>query len=646
MKKIIMTLCVLVSTLSFSQVGINTNQPKATLDVLSSPSDLTKTDGFIAPKLTGNELRAKDGLYSSQLQGAIVYATSAANPASTKTENVTQEGYYYFDGNKWVRFSSESSNNGNDINIYKDDGNLTSNRNANLNGFNLAFTGNGNLGIGTTVVPAEKLEVNGGDARFRQRVFIGGNTVKNAALGVLNTNASDLILRLTNTSNIRQFSVTDAGNVGIGLGEIEPSQRLDVWGSARLRIVEDGTADNKILVIDNNGVVKKIPGIDSSDVNIYKDNGTLTSNRVITMDGKNLSFQGNGNVGIGTTGNPSEKLEVNGDSGIRGKVTIGPGTKNAALGVRNTDASEPIMRLTDTSNVRQFSVGDDGKVGIGLGTLETSEKLDVNGNVRLRNVPLETEIATTDRVMLLTSNGTGKKVSMSTLRSEIDTNTNLYTSNGTLSGDRTVTLGGNNLNFGGAGAVGIGVASPTEKLDVSGTVRLRNIPNGNTEGRVLVVDDNGVVQKSSLPPASSFVLYDTNNNVIVRNADDVERPLAFEGTPNKIYSDYIEKVNNTTYEVKKTGVYTAEVIILYDDIPVVNSSDTRSGCRAKLSMGGKNLWKIGDRWANSGGTTEISRSVILNPGARISVETGCARTGNQTYKTNSGSTIFITYMPL
>ncbi|MPS72036.1 MAG: hypothetical protein E2590_02695 [Chryseobacterium sp.] len=645
MKKI-MTLFVLVSSLSFSQVGIDTDQPKATLDVTSSPTDFNKTDGFIAPKLGGNELKAKDALYTSQLQGAIVYATSAANPPSTKTENVTREGYYYFDGSKWIRFSSGASNNENDINIYKDDGSLTNNRNVNLSGFNLAFTGNGNIGIGTTGAPAEKLELNGGDARFRQRVFIGGNTVKNAALGVLNTNASDLILRLTNTNNIRQFSVTDVGNVGIGLGEIEPSQRIDVWGSARLRVVEDGTVDDKILVIDDNGVVKKVSRTVNSDINIYKDNGTLTSNRVVAMDGKNLSFQGIGNIGIGTTGNPSEKLDVNGDSNIRGKMTVGPGTKNAALGVRNTDITEPIMRLTSTDNIRQFSVEDDGKVGIGLGTWETSEKLDVNGNVRLRSVPLETEIAATDRVMLLTSNGTGKKISMSTLRSEIDTNTNIYTSNGTLSENRTVTLGGNNLNFGGTGAIGIGVVFPTEKLDISGTVRLRNIPNGNTEGRILVVDDNGVVQKSSLPPTSSFVLYDTNNNVVSRNADDVERPLAFEGTPNKIYSDYIEKVDNTTYRVKKAGVYTAEVIVLYDDIPVVNSSDTRSGCRAKLSMGGKNLWKIGDRWSNSAGTTEISRSVILNPGAQISVETGCARTGNQTYKTNSGSTIFITYMPL
>lgn len=499
MKKCIIALSTFISSLAFSQVGINTENPHATLDVNSSPSDLTKTDGIIAPKLTGNELKAKDGLYTSHLQGAIIYATSAANPTTSKTVNVKQEGYYYFDGNRWLRFSTESSlGSGNDINIYKDDGNLTGNRNANLNGFDLAFTGTGNFGIGTNA-------------------------------------------------------------------------------------------------------------------------------------------------------NPVEKLEVVGDSRIKGKLVIGSSStnsKNAALAVRNIDAAEPIVRFTNVDGYRQFSVTDAGSVGIGLGTIEPTETLDASGNVRFRNVPLETAIDETDRIMVLKSDGTGKKISSSTLRSEIDTNTNIYTNNGSLSGDRTVTLGGNNLNFAGNGSVGIGIASPTEKLDISGTVRLRNVPNGNADNnQILVIDNEGIVKKSALPPASSFVLYDTNTNIVTRNADDVERPLAFEGTPDKIYTDYIEKVNNSTYRVKKNGVYTAEIVVQYNDIP---SSDngSRIGCRAKLSMGSKTLTRIGDRFTTSDGVTSITRSVILNAGAQISVTTGCGRPGNQTYKTTSGSTIFITYMPL
>lgn len=96
-----------IATLSYAQegrVGINTTTPAATLDVFASVSDLTKTDGFIAPRITGNELKAKDALYATLQTGVIVYATAAAVPTTSKTINVTKPGYFYFDGTVWVGF--------------------------------------------------------------------------------------------------------------------------------------------------------------------------------------------------------------------------------------------------------------------------------------------------------------------------------------------------------------------------------------------------------------------------------------------------------------------------------------------------------------------------------------------------------------
>jgi len=86
------------------RVGINTTTPNATLDVTASPTDLTRTDGFIAPRLTGDQLKAKDSKYGNDQIGAIAYATSPVNiPITTKTKNITEEGYYYFNGTVWVR---------------------------------------------------------------------------------------------------------------------------------------------------------------------------------------------------------------------------------------------------------------------------------------------------------------------------------------------------------------------------------------------------------------------------------------------------------------------------------------------------------------------------------------------------------------
>lgn len=92
------------------RVGINTTTPNATLDVTASATDLTRTDGLIAPRLTGDELKAKDGLYTAPQTGAIVYATAAASPTTAKTINVTSVGYYYFDGTVWQRLTNGGGN--------------------------------------------------------------------------------------------------------------------------------------------------------------------------------------------------------------------------------------------------------------------------------------------------------------------------------------------------------------------------------------------------------------------------------------------------------------------------------------------------------------------------------------------------------
>lgn len=45
-------------------VGINTTAPRATLDIVAFPTDLSKADGLLAPRLTRLELSNKgDTLY-------------------------------------------------------------------------------------------------------------------------------------------------------------------------------------------------------------------------------------------------------------------------------------------------------------------------------------------------------------------------------------------------------------------------------------------------------------------------------------------------------------------------------------------------------------------------------------------------------
>jgi hypothetical protein len=89
-----------------AQVGINNSDPKATLDVTAEKTDGTTSEGIIAPRLTGDQIKAKDARYGTEQTGVIVYATSAVGSPSTKTANITTTGYYYFDGTVWKTIGS------------------------------------------------------------------------------------------------------------------------------------------------------------------------------------------------------------------------------------------------------------------------------------------------------------------------------------------------------------------------------------------------------------------------------------------------------------------------------------------------------------------------------------------------------------
>lgn len=110
MKKLEILFFLTIATFSYSQVGINTPSPKATLDIIAQPAG-TAADGIIAPRISGDNLRTKSPVYTAaDHTGAIVYVTQADSAPAGKTVNVTSAGYYYFDGTVWVLFNTVSNN--------------------------------------------------------------------------------------------------------------------------------------------------------------------------------------------------------------------------------------------------------------------------------------------------------------------------------------------------------------------------------------------------------------------------------------------------------------------------------------------------------------------------------------------------------
>ena len=102
-------LFVLIPVFINAQVGINTNNPQATLEVSHTSNSITPS-GIIAPRVSLNYLVENDGLYKTEQKGTIVYVEdlllSEDNGITSSTVDINSNGYYYFDGIKWSNFVS------------------------------------------------------------------------------------------------------------------------------------------------------------------------------------------------------------------------------------------------------------------------------------------------------------------------------------------------------------------------------------------------------------------------------------------------------------------------------------------------------------------------------------------------------------
>ncbi|CAA7196519.1 hypothetical protein [Chryseobacterium potabilaquae] len=110
MKKTFITLTIAVGTFAFGQVGVNTTEPKSTLDVMGVSSP-TVPDGVLVPRYSVTELAAKDAAYASDQNGTLVFVTSSITGTTVKTSDISAAGFYYYDNStsKWKAVGGGSS---------------------------------------------------------------------------------------------------------------------------------------------------------------------------------------------------------------------------------------------------------------------------------------------------------------------------------------------------------------------------------------------------------------------------------------------------------------------------------------------------------------------------------------------------------
>ncbi|WP_396178741.1 hypothetical protein [Flavobacterium sp.] len=192
-----------ISIAGFAQVGIGNTDPKATLDVTGNPTQAAVMDGIIAPRLTGNQLKAKT--YTTAQTGAIVYVTAPTTEPAGQTINVKLAGYYQYDGAAWQLLATRNSK-------FVDG----------TNAANAVYT-TGNVGIGTTA-PDNALHI-----------IPATNSDPLRVQGVRTGAASDQILTVDNNGVVKKIAQNAA------VGAIRAVYNL--VGGAQVDIAVAATAD-------------------------------------------------------------------------------------------------------------------------------------------------------------------------------------------------------------------------------------------------------------------------------------------------------------------------------------------------------------------------------------------------------------------
>lgn len=541
---------------------INATAGNTTTDkvVVADANGVLKTVAVsaIAPAETNTAL--------SMTAGQLIYANEQANNAnvnliSADADNTLIAGT---DGRLFVPEPTAE-------NIYTTNGSLTSNREVDMNGNSLTFQGtdgyldiepNGNhMTLSSSDTDRAHFRIktdNDGDgdgitSSFDIDLFsdnylqmFAGGEMNGISFGTHVTQNPSPIEFFTSPGGLAlgeaRMKITGEGNIGID--ETSPTEKLDIGiGNVRVREINEvanagDVSTDKVVVADPDGILKTVD-VDALSNNIYNTNNTFTANRTATIpSGQWLNFDGPGNVGIGGV-DPIAKLNVNGfiqfgpDShyGV-GKVfdnangekygltqsTYFPATGDARSsgtriyasgksGVQGHISFGKYTSATDYTEWGRFAQNT-GNFGIntinGSGSNNPTEKLDVNGNVRVREI--NTNIgAETNRIVVADANGVLKTIAASTNLS-IRTVTANY---GTLETDETILVNAT------AGTVTVTLpATPTigKKYNVKKIDSTANTVSVNGNGHNI----DGTATVSGTLPYQGWVLqYDGTNWFII-----------------------------------------------------------------------------------------------------------------------------------
>ncbi|MET3536513.1 hypothetical protein [Chryseobacterium limigenitum] len=321
-------------TIVNAQVGVNTETPHATLDVVGDPANNAKLDGIIAPRISGDLLKAK--MYTPLQTGALVYVTTADPSPGGQTLDVTSTGYYYFNGDldKWIKITS-----GIPSEPWKIQG---TNSQSTLNTDNIYQQGKVAIGTNSAILASTKqLDVVGD---FKSKYTDGTNYFG------IETNSTDFgtpinLMYYANDNDLLSASNTSVLSLYNGVSNLQSNNGQ---GGGSVAAFSNSTGGNAGMVANNSdaSVISSIWGYnDSSRSNVSLSHSKNSAESSTVTINKNVGVTFGFSNTVGTTEGEYTFPRTNGSAN---QVLVTDGAGNAVLSWK--DASSLNSKIRNVSS--------------------------------------------------------------------------------------------------------------------------------------------------------------------------------------------------------------------------------------------------------------------------------------------------------